>query len=190
MQYRGAEAEPGDVRRDARASGGGAPTRATHEPQKSLLKTLLPSGKARNMLPSNHPRGRGVRGRGGGECVPEVDPAVNAALLSTPRSPRSAHSRSPTSRQIALGKMSGFGPGDGGWGERVEGRRQQRLLQRNREGASMVAEVDESGKIQTVAPSAPAAPVAGHHQAVSPPRLRRLVRAEVRKSRINLLSCV
>ncbi len=180
VQYWGAEAGPVGGWREARASEGGVRARAPYQPQESLVRAL-PPGKARSVLPGNRPQGLGPRRRDGWGGGPEVDHAGAAALLPTSRAPRNAYSQSPTRKKIVLGKMSGFGPGDGGWSERVEGRRQQRLLQRNRGGASMVAEVDESGKIQTVAPSAPAAPIAGHHQAVSPPRLRRLVHAEVRK---------
>lgn len=133
-------------------------------------------------------QGRGGGGGGGGgraaggTSQPEArDDTGTAAASPTPRSPRTAHSRSPTTNNpISLGKMSGFGPGDRGWSERVENRRQQQLAQRNRASASVVAEVNnDSGKIEPLTPTAPAASFDGHHQAVSPPRLRRLVHAEV-----------
>ena len=176
--------EPVSGRREnARGSGSVARTRPPHHPQKSLEKAT-PSGRTSDVLPSSRPDGRGPRRRGGGGGGAEGEAAGTAA---SPRTSRSPQSLSPTSKQISLGKMSGFGPGDGGWSERVESRRRQRLVQRSRGGASMVAEIDGSGKIQTVVPSAPTAPVAGHHQAVSPPRLRRLVHAEVRKPPASLM---
>ena len=75
-----------------------------------------------------------------------------------------------------LGKMAGFGNGDGGWSDRVEERRQKQLLHRNR-GAVRMAEVGDSGVIQ---PSAPVGPMPAVGQTISPTRLRRLVNAEVR----------
>lgn len=177
------------ARRDnARGNHGPASTRGLdqHPPYRKHSS----SGHHNNEFAPNqqHPqarRGR-QRGEGGGRSAGvtsrlEAQDAPAAAAPSTSRSPGSEKSRSPSNNQISLGKMSGFGPGDRGWSERVEKRRQQQLAQRNRAVASTVAEVDnDSGKIQPIlTPTAPAASFDGHQQAMSPPRLRRLVRAEV-----------
>lgn len=86
--------------------------------------------------------------------------ALPASTLSTSPNPKNP-----------LDEMKGFGPGDGGWGDRVEGRRQQQLINRKRE-ASMVTEADEP---ETLQPSAPSAPVPSAGNSISPPRLRRTV---------------
>lgn len=175
---------------NARGGSGGPRTRSDDQQQSSRRKTN-PSGRSTNgSTSSRHQHSEAQRRRERGDCGGRAAGATSAGGMPrpeapdgsiTPRSQRSLKSQSPTSKPINLEKMSGFGPGDRGWSERVENRRQQKLEQRHRASASVVAEVNnDSGKIEPLTPTAPASSFDGHHQAVSPPRLRRLVHAEVR----------
>ncbi|CBJ31186.1 hypothetical protein Esi_0238_0002 [Ectocarpus siliculosus] len=159
--------------------GGGAHTRPPD--QHRSLSTNTGPGGADGLVPS-HPRRRRERADGDGYGLKSSSGAGAVAGRVAPlptKSTRAARNRSPVNSSAPLGKMSGFGQGDGGWSERVEGRRQRQLEQRGRLARSMVAEVNgDSGRIE---PLSAAPPAAGHHhhQAVSPPRLRRLVQSEV-----------
>ncbi|CAM9174356.1 unnamed protein product [Ectocarpus sp. 12 AP-2014] len=158
--------------------GDGAHTRPPDRHRSSSTNTG--PGGADGLVPSHPQRrreradcdGNGLKSSSGAGAV-----AGRVAPLPT-KSARGAQNRSPVNSSAPLGKMSGFGQGDGGWSERVEGRRQRQLEQRGRLARSMVAEVNgDSGRIE---PLSAAPPAAGHHhhQAVSPPRLRRLVQSE------------
>lgn len=184
-QERSATQAFGGRRDNARSSGGGGGSRTQPPVQHRGSSGKAPSGEKVYPMPSHdrHHAGRQrERGEGGADhrgrhglraSAPPAD-----ATASTPRSPRN---RSPPNNELCLEKMSGFGQGDGGWSERVEGRRQQQLAQLSRGAMTLAAKVNgDSGKVQPLTPSAPPASRAGHHhQAVSPPRLRRFVRAEV-----------
>lgn len=174
------------ARRDnARRGNAGPRTPAADQQHTSNGKKLPPgqnnSGLVRNQEQNRQAQRRRERGDGGGRASGGGVSRLEAPAASrTSRSPRSPQSRSPANKPINLEKMSGFGPGDRGWSERVENRRQQQLAQRNRGSASVVAEINhDSGKIEPLTPTAPAASFDGHHQAVSPPRLRRLLHSEV-----------
>lgn len=178
-----AEAAPGR-RGNGRGGGGGDGAHTRPPDQHRSLSTKKGPGDAGGLVP-NHPQrrreraegdGYGLKGSSGASAV-----AGRVAALPT-KSTRGARNRSPVNSSAPLGKMSGFGQGDGGWSERVEGRRQQQLEQRGRLSRSRVAEVNgDSGRIQPLSAAPPAAGLGGnhHHQAVSPPRLRRLVQSEV-----------
>ncbi|CAB1098650.1 unnamed protein product [Ectocarpus sp. CCAP 1310/34] len=158
--------------------GDGAHTRPPDQ-HRSLSTNTGPAG-ADGLVPS-HPQRRRDRADGDGYGLKSSSGAGAVAGRVAPlptSSTRGARNRSPVNSSAPLGKMSGFGQGDGGWSERVEGRRQRQLEQRGRLARSMVAEVNgDSGRIE---PLSAAPPAAGHqhHQAVSPPRLRRLVQSE------------